>query len=368
MKLGQWDTLDELVAAVHGEDERKHDYKLDTRQMHVTVDGELVVSDISGHYGLTDNAHQQIGSLTKIPMTYYRRMQNEAPELLAHNINDWFNRKPAPRMLRTLAQYPQHTDNTGYQYGTARALLSDSYKRIDNPFILDALFPVLNGCDGLKIKSLDLTPNKMYIKIVNPRMQGEIRKGDVVQTGVMISNSEIGCGAVTVRPLIYRLVCTNGMIAADRDAGNGMRKYHVGRVVDYIDADFTVLSDETVIADQKALAMTIADVTRSALSKETFERVTGRMRDAAEVQITSNDIPRVVELMSKDYDLSAAERIGVQDALIRDGDFSLYGLANAVTRTSQGVESYDRATDLETAGWRVLNTPKSQWSDWNRAA
>ena len=38
-----------------------------------------------------------------------------------------------------------------------------------------------------------------------------MRPGDVVQAGVSISNSETGRGAVSVCPLVYRLVCTNGM-------------------------------------------------------------------------------------------------------------------------------------------------------------
>ena len=369
MKAGQWGTLGELHAAVIDEDMRKHDYMLDTRQMRVTAHGQLVVDELNTYFDFTDNAHQQTAELTKIPMVYYRRMAEEAPDLLAHNINEWFERKPARRMLRTLdhSNTPSPEGLKDITRGHARALLSDSYRRIDNPFIMEALFPVLHDVDGLEIKSLDLTPNKMYIKIVNPKIEGEIRKGDVVQTGVLISNSEIGRGAVVVKPLIYRLICSNGMIAADRDAGNGIRKNHVGRVNDYIDADFTVLSSETAIANEKALALTIADVTRNTLSQETFDRVTGKMRDAAEVQITSTDIPRVVELMSKDYGMSIAEKTVVQDALIRDNDFTKYGLANAITRASKEVDSYDRASELEAYGWNVMNTPMRQWREWNKA-
>lgn len=38
---------------------------------------------------------------------------------------------------------------------------------------------------------------------------------------------------------------------------------------------------------------------------------------------------------------------------------TLYGLANAVTRFSQDVESYDRATKLEEIGYKVLTMPAS---------
>lgn len=40
--------------------------------------------------------------------------------------------------------------------------------------------------------------------------------------------------------------------------------------------------------------------------------------------------------------------------LIEDADYTVYGLANAVTRYSQDVESYDRASQLESIGYTVM--------------
>ena len=64
--------------------------------------------------------------------------------------------------------------------------------------------------------------------------------GDRVQAGVMISNSEVGLGAVTVQPLVYTLACTNGMVVNSL----GDRKTHVGRAAKGIE-DFGIISDET---------------------------------------------------------------------------------------------------------------------------
>ena len=44
---------------------------------------------------------------------------------------------------------------------------------------------------------------------------------------------------------------------------------------------------------------------------------------------------------------------------------SLYGLSNAVTRMSQDVESYDRATELESAGWDIATMPAGLWKTIN---
>ena len=49
-----------------------------------------------------------------------------------------------------------------------------------------------------------------------------------------------------------------------------------------------------------------------------------------------------------------SEGEGILQHLIEGKDFSLYGLANAVTRFSQDVEDYDRASKLEEIGYNVL--------------
>lgn len=52
--------------------------------------------------------------------------------------------------------------------------------------------------------------------------------------------------------------------------------------------------------------------------------------------------------------------------LIEGGDLSLYGLSNAVTRASQDVVSYDRATTLEGIGWQVATMEPQQWKQINQ--
>jgi hypothetical protein len=79
-----------------------------------------------------------------------------------------------------------------------------------------------------RFESTELTPTRLYLKVVTPRVQIEIQPGDIVQAGVVISNSEVGQGTLSVQPLVYRLICRNGLIAADR----AMRKTHVGRMSD----------------------------------------------------------------------------------------------------------------------------------------
>ena len=72
-----------------------------------------------------------------------------------------------------------------------------------------------------------------------------------------------------------------------------------------------------------------------------------------------------MELTGKTYALTDGEQDDVLTYLIQGGDLSLYGLSNAITRASQNVASYDRATSLEAIGWNVATMEPAQWKEMN---
>lgn len=334
-------TLQELAVEIQRQDKAKRDFLVPTSEMKMlsTYDGiQFAVTGV-GEFGLTENAHHQLGEYCGIPAGYYNRLA-EYPDMLATNVNHWLNiRSGDNRMIRTLD-------------GNARAFLSDRYRRIDNAQIAETVLPMISRLNGAEIKSCEVTENRMYLKVVSPKLSAEVKVGDVVQAGLLISNSEIGNGSVMVAPLIYRLVCTNGMIAHDRDL-NRYRKHHVGRVNE-IDAEYTVLRDETVEAEDKALMMRLQDAVSSAISDAVFNEVVGKMREAATAKIEAKAIPRVVELVSKEVGIQQGEQESILGHLIEGGDLSLYGFGNAVTRAAQDVKSYDRSTELESIGYKVM--------------
>ena len=187
--------------------------------------------------------------------------------------------------------------------------------------------------------------------------------GDIVQAGVIISNSEVGLGSVSIQPLIYRLVCSNGMVVNEAAA----RRNHVGRVTDS-EENFSVYSQATLDAEDKAFVMKIQDTVRAAVEEARFSQIVGKMQEAKAAQMDTHDVPAVVKLASKEFHITDSESTGVLQRLIESNDLTLYGLSNAVTRHSQDVESYDRASELESIGYSILTMPARQWSRINRAA
>lgn len=351
MKAGR--TIQELAAEIDRQNAVKKDYLADTCKMEmVLTEGrpQLVLPAKSLSLEVNGVAHRQIGEHTGIPAKYYDKMQKELPALLADNVNAWFKNQPEVRMIRTLD-------------GTARAFLSKKYRRIDNFEVAKAVLPILGQINkDIRFESTQLTDNRMYIKALNPRLQAEVKKGDIVQAGVMITNSETGMGSVCVEPLVFRLVCLNGMVVNDAAA----RRYHVGRENE-ANENYVIYSDDTRKADDHAFVLKMQDTVKAAVDEARFARVIDQMREATEAKITG-DIPEVVELTTKEFRFSKEEGSGILDHLIRGGDLSLYGLANAVTRHSQDVESYDRATDLEAAGYSILTMHPKLWNKINAGA
>lgn len=354
MKTGR--SLQELAVELDRQNKVKKDYIIDTTnlvidpvnngfQLTLQGDGQNIL------LGVNEVAHEQIASHTGIPARYYERMRQEAPELLATNVNSWFSKKPDVRMVRTLD-------------GDARAFLSDRYRRIDNYEVAETVLPVLAEMEGVTIESCEVTDNRMYLKAVNPRLQKDVAVGDIVQNGILITNSEVGRGSLTIMPLVYRLVCSNGMVVND---GQRMRKYHVGRNGMYgVGEDYTIYSDETLLADDRALMLKIRDTVKAAVDESRFNRVVQMMKDARDAKITTKNVPKMIELVGSDFKFNQKEKEGILDHLIRDGEFSLYGLANAVTRTAQDVASYDRSTDMEGIGYTILGMSKASWNRLNR--
>jgi len=361
MKSGK--SLTDLAVELERQQKSKRDFIADTRQLEIhrpncehenssaaTHEEWRLRVNGQGYFDMASNTHRQIAQRVGIPQKYYDRMITDAPELLVNNVQHWFENKPERRMVRTLD-------------GNARAFLSDRYRTLDNFDLAEAVLPVLQEADGIQIVSTEITDSRMYIKALFPKLEMEVKKDDPVQSGIVITNSEIGNGALKVEPLVYRLVCLNGMIAAD----HSMSRHHVGRIADGGESVAEMFRDETLRADDRAFWLKVQDVVRGSLNKVKFEEIVRRMSDST-TNLIDGDPVAAIEVMQKRFGLTDGERSGVLRHLIEGADLSQFGLVNAVTRFSQDVDDYDRATDFERLGGSILELPRHQWQEISQAA
>ena len=158
MKQGR--TLSELAAELERQHTFKRDFITDTRNLELVPhlkseesseagisESLRLKSDTNGtlEFSPTQTTHRQLGTFLGIPAKYYDRMRQDAPALLAHNVNHWFKTQPAERMVRTLD-------------GKARAFLSNRYRRLDNFDLLHAVMPVLAELKDDKGTAISTTP------------------------------------------------------------------------------------------------------------------------------------------------------------------------------------------------------------------
>jgi len=354
MKQGR--TLQEVMTELQRQDTAKQDFIGPAQSFRLDEDGRTFeISHLNTGaqevFGTTSLFHRQVASALSIPAKYYDLMQAQKPDLLAQNVNAWFSDRDQSYMIRSM----------DYGMGrVARALLSDRYRRIDNLQIAMTILPLFMGDGQYEVMSAEVTENRMYIKISFHLKRYEVVPGDWVEFGIIISNSEVGLGAVMIRPFLNRLICTNGCVVNDF----GERRHHVGRQAKAVEDSFDLYSDAAIEAEDKAFMLKLQDVAKATLDESRYPLIIGKLQDAMQAKITGR-VQDVVELATKSFGFNQTEQESILDYLIRGGDMSLYGLSNAVTRASQDVESYDRATELESAGWDIITMEPARWKEIN---
>lgn len=310
----------------------------------------------SHQYRPTNWAHSQIATYTDIPKGYYDRISNENAELLAWNVNHGLARateiakqekRQESRMVRTVND-------------TARAVLSSRYRILDCHDLADTVLPTMIQ-EGLQVVASELTERRFFIKALSPKLTTEIKKGDMVQYGLVISSSDVGSGSVRVEPLIYRLVCANGMIA-----NTAIKKFHVGK--NQAEEDIReLLTDDTKHLTDAAFWAQVNDVVKGSMNPRVFEAQVDRLRVAANEEIKNFDLPRVVELTMKATGITGEGKKNSILAALASGNegagLTRWGLINSFTRAAQdeGV-NFEESIEMERAAGQILELPKAAWS------
>lgn len=322
-----------------------HDENADTLRAEIAAHGE---------FEMTNLFTQQVNSHIGLPTVYSKRLDTEDKHLLAYSVNRLLGRYGDRRTIRTL------------QNGSklARAFLSDRYRRLDNEQVLEQIIPALGAIPGLQITECELTENRMYIKAVTPRIAGEVKVGDHVQAGLVISNSEVGAGALNISPLVYRLVCLNGLIVPDAK----FRAFHLGKRAAEGESVYELLTDETRAADDKALLLKARDVAAGIFNQDFFDGLLTKMRASTEEQLKTKRPDLAVQVLADQIGLNETEQVSVLTHLLSGGDFSRWGFTNAVTAMAQEVPSYDRSVQLEALGSKVMTLPNKEWRALEAAA
>lgn len=138
------------------------------------------------------------------------RIQEAASE------RNMYSRLQRWRLLR-----PEAVDPKTYYI---RAVLSAKYAPMDDHRLLSMLGEISEIKDA-RVKFADVEERRTSVKLVWPNRVTEVTPGDPLAYSLLVQNSEVGCGAISLTGGVERLVCRNGMVAENTI----FRLVHIGR-------------------------------------------------------------------------------------------------------------------------------------------
>jgi hypothetical protein len=208
--------------------------------------------------------------------------------------------------------------------GSVRALLSARYAPIDDGHYLQVVSDVLGEAgyrNDARVRVVAAGPNTV-LRVTIPTGAKMVR-GQAMEFGIDIGNSELGLRSVQVTPVTYNLVCTNGMRAWRSEATHRLR--HVG--------DPSRLQDALKDAVPVAFAEASGDLNR-------WQKATESMIDNALAEIES----------LRSFGFTKPERESIGKQLVADSDLTgpsfyealkgasttVFDVANAITAVGKG--------------------------------
>jgi len=342
---GNVETMAQLIEDLTQVERAKYDLVVDTRELQLVGSRLIVRGANRDAFDLQPYAEGQIAQRLKIRRDFWHRFDTggEYPVGLRDNlVNGMWRAKPERRLLRTVDDY-------------ARAYVSDRFKAIDHMVVMSALMPTMEAYPNMQVRSISVTPEKLYFQVVFPSIRAEVTVGDVVQSGVTVTNSEIGAGAVDVMEFVERLVCKNGLVGTSI-----MRRHHVGSKLNPMEeSTYDVFKDDTLKAEIESWRLILRDVFAAAMKPEAFIQRVQKMRDAREDEIA--DPILAAKNVTSRFGIPETDAGQLVRYMSDDRNLNRYGLANSLTWYAQRLDDQNRQFELEKAGMAVIDLPRNEW-------
>ena len=328
--------LSNILAELREELKHKKDIILHPQDIRLNRDGLLVTrgSDKASH--LTDWSLGQLASKTTVPVRYLR---NCPPELQAVNVNYWLNlfdrEKDNSWLFRTVE---------GDSQNIVRGILSEKYSPFDDHEILSILEDFFGGEEAnIDIKYWYRDDTGFHLRIIFDDLTTTVGttidgKPDVHKVGIHIENSEVGKKSIKITPLIYRLVCSNGLMGWVRNN------------------DMEIFTQRHIYLKPHEMYGRVAEAIGNAL--KVGDSVIEKLVQAKETPVT-NPLDVIKQLAEKHkYSKEFTEK--VQGAFMEEQKDSAFYVVQAFTRACRDL-SADARVEKENDASRMLDELLKNW-------
>lgn len=305
-----------------------------------------------------DTIDNNLADKLDIPRRYFEKMRKGHTSILDENVKYWFGNNSGNYLLRTFIDKDE-------QSGVARALLSDRFRTIDNYDILIATLQAINE-SGLNIKldtgGADISDRRLYLRFVCPDIEiqaPELLKryrpngkdneaGNGIISGFVLSNSEVGCGALTISARAKILACSNGLVKTDEK----FNQRHLGaKLEEFSSVDW---SAETKNKNLELIIHQIKDTIKTFVSEEFLGR---HIQETIEKGSKELQHPlECVKQVTTSLGMSEQKANDVLNIFLKSGDTSAFGVAQAITLYAHTQGDADEQFELEKSAAEVLNS------------
>lgn len=276
------------------------------------INGDIVATSRTGavRNPFSDHAFSQLCAKLGVPVRYMKKCieKGELP-LVQDNLNTWLNKEDKDLLIRI------YDDRI-------RGVLSSRYSVLDTPDIITSLHGVVNT-DEFEVKNYFLNEERFHARLVNKEPMKV--NGEDLFSGLQIDSSDVGRNNLTVQFLVYKQVCTNGLILPKLN-GTVFQQKHIGITTQ----EFSNRLREGLEVVPELIAQAEEVITKNkgtkSYSKKDFEDLLSRIKD--QTLLSKDSITKLEEIVKTKY------------------DFNRWGVINGITEIAQDF-TLDRRLELE---------------------
>lgn len=284
--------------------------------------GIEIVSDTypSGRtIGLSGDGLTSYANLTGVNIGYAKKcIAARKHDLLRENFSEWHKTLDPEKEVLIRSCYNQ-----------VNAILSDRYTIFDDNEVLDCVYDVLGPSREYAVKNYSLTPSGLNLRVVSRNIINI--NGDDLSFGFDIRNSNIGKSSVEIAIIIYRWICSNGLIVGG-GKGYMMRQRHVSVDRESLVRNFVELLDQSPYY-VAAIKENIEKSMDTRLNSDSMQKIIDTLKANGMIQ---NAINRVEEYIEPQY------------------ANTVWGVVNGITRLSQDY-SLETRLRMEKIAGQVLS-------------
>jgi hypothetical protein len=243
-----------------------------------------------------------------IPFQYLRKCPSEIQSV---NLNYWIEHEKNDQLFFR------------FDGRHVRAIFTPKYKPVDNFEICERLDSLGYGSDTQVQCSLD--PEFMSLSILDGKKAFDVN-GDKFNSGISISNSEVGLASLSIAAFLLRLVCTNGLVSKTE-----------------ISASYRHVS--TKILDEFPLVM----------DKVSYELGAQKHKIGLSMESPVDDPLKTIESFNRQFNLNQPQKEAVERAWPQEAGDTMFAVVNTYTRASQfkGL-SAENSYQLQRVGGNIL--------------